>query len=225
MSSLSLSLSRSNHSEHTDYNHKWKILVLGDEGCGKTSLIKKFCEGTFCTKDNHQKLGIGTDCLQKVLSLENTSSNEIVNCLFDVWDIPGKTDKLSITSSFYRRTDGVVLMFDTTNACSFDSLNRWVQEIERFFQGREVPCVLVGNKVDLLSDRDVEYNQGIDAAEKFHFIKYIEASNRSGVNIEEIFRILGNAILSSSHDSSHHSHSNAVLLQPSNRSRSFCCTD
>ena len=96
-----------------------KILLLGDGAVGKTSLVHRFVEGVF--KEQY-KATIGVDIFQKVV---NTPAGE---CELQIWDLSGQSHFSAVRSKFYSKAEGALLVFDLTNADTFNNLESWVSE-------------------------------------------------------------------------------------------------
>jgi len=110
-----------------------------------------------------------------------------------IWDTAGQERFRTITSSYYRGAHAVLLVFDLTNADSFRSSQRWLSDISRYSSGN-APIILIGNKSDLLSERQVN---GLDA-ESFadeRGLRYVETSAKDSTNVDLAFAQLGDDLL------------------------------
>jgi len=160
------------------------VLTLGDPDTGKTSIILRFVDNVF-----HEKVpsNLGVDYKDKSIIINNESIR------VSVWDTAGHERFKTITSNYYRGAHGVVVVFDISNKASFSGVSKWMQEISSF-ASEGIPIILVGNKSDLASDRIVEE----DVVKEFvntHAIPYIESSAKTSAHIDQIFQILGEAML------------------------------
>ena len=130
---------------------------------------------------------IGVDFKIKTIKVEN----KVIK--LQIWDTAGQEKFRTITSSYYRGTQGVVLIFDVTDKMSYTNIRKWVNEIDR----QEIECIvkmLIGNKCDLESKRVVDQAQAKQYSDELG-ITYIECSARSAYNVEEAFQIISAQIL------------------------------
>ena len=159
------------------------ILVLGDSSVGKTSIINQYVEGKFeenfistCGLDLKEKKIIINDKQYQLLIME-TSGQERYH---------------SIAESYYKRADGIILVFDITNRNSFNSLkNSWLKDVNShgYF-----PKIVVGNKKDLENIRVIK-NEDIEKNKEFNEIECFETSAKTKENIETIFNKIAELIL------------------------------
>lgn len=111
-----------------------------------------------------------------------------------IWDTAGQERFRTITSTYYRGTHGVIIVYDITNADSFRSVKKWTEEIERNCD--QIPTLLVGNKLDREESRVVQRNDGQSyAAAKG--IDFFETSAMNGENVDLIFSSLTKTIMAS----------------------------
>jgi len=147
----------------SSYDHLFKLLVIGDAGVGKSAILVRFSDNVFT--DSYINT-IGVDF--KIRTVE--VNGEKVK--LQIWDTAGQERFRTITSTYYRGTNGIIVVFDVTNQTTFDNVRKWLLEINDN-DCNQVPKVLVGNKIDCprVVDRD--------AAEKFaksKKLKYFESS-------------------------------------------------
>lgn len=152
------------------------IILLGESQVGKTALIRRFDNDMF-TSEFYTSLGI--DFVMKELTL----SGEQVQA--QVWDTAGQQCFMTITKSFYRRADGILLVYSTANRGSYDKLSVWASSIKGNIQ-ECVPKILVANKADLVEDRMVTSEEGAGVAKK-HGMTYRETSAKTGLGVREVF--------------------------------------
>ncbi|CAG9861297.1 unnamed protein product [Phyllotreta striolata] len=122
----------------------FKIIVIGDFGVGKTSIIGRFTEGQF---SSHYKITIGADFAVKTLEWdENTRIN------LHVWDIAGHERFGSLLSVFYRHAVAAAIVFDLTRPETFESVDKWLIDLRRKLQlpgGKSLPIIILANKGDV----------------------------------------------------------------------------
>lgn len=117
----------------------FRVVIVGDTGVGKSCFLLRFTENRF--KQQHN-ITIGVEFGAKSLSIDG----QLVK--LQIWDTAGQESFRSITRSFYRKADGVFLMYDVTSKVSFDRCDGWVREI-RENSPEDVAIYLIGNQVDL----------------------------------------------------------------------------
>ena len=151
-----------------------KLILVGDSGVGKSCLLKAFMGDPF--KGVYTST-IGVDFEIKPLTLHNRTVN------LQIWDTAGQERFRTITTSYYRSADAIMLVFDLTEPASFASLDIWMEDV-RLYSQRGVEVVLLGNKCDLAEERRVEYRDAKAYAEKNRFL-YLETSAKSRVNVDK----------------------------------------
>ena len=159
------------------------ILLLGDSSVGKTSIINQYVEGKFeenfistCGLDLKEKKIIINDKQYQLLIME-TSGQERYH---------------SIAESYYKRADGIILVFDITNRNSFNTLkNFWLKDVNSH---GNFPKIVVGNKKDLENIRVIK-NEDIEKNKEFNEIECFETSAKTKENIETIFNKIAELIL------------------------------
>jgi small GTP-binding protein len=155
------------------------LIALGNTEVGKTAYLIRNTENKF----RPSLSTVGIDMRIKKIELENGKK---VNVRF--YDTSGQERYHSLSANFIKRADGIILMYDITNRDSFDTISRWWDNILEHKE-RDFPVVLVGNKCDLEDERKVTKEEGEDIAKKYN-VKFYEASNKDGTNVEESFRML-----------------------------------
>ena len=159
----------SNQHELNDYSIK--IVLTGDSGVGKTKLIARYVNDIF--EDNSSPT-VGLDFALK----ETIVTGQRVQC--QIWDTAGQEKLKAIASAYYKNAHGVVLVFDITNKASFEKIPRWLEEVRNNLEDK-VPIILVGNKTDLMTDREVSALEAKSFAEENGFY-YLEVSAKSNEN-------------------------------------------
>merc|ERR1719335_135532 len=125
--------------------NKYKLVFLGEQAVGKTSIITRFMYDTF---DNTYQATIGIDFLSKTMYLEDRTVR------LQLWDTAGQERFRSLIPSYIRDSSVAVVVYDVTNRASFANTVRWVKDV-RSERANDVVIVLVGNKTDLTDRRQV----------------------------------------------------------------------
>lgn len=170
-----------------DYDYLFKVLLLGDTGVGKSSLILRYTEETFNSKLVNS---IGVDFKMKKKEIDG----KIIKV--QIWDTAGHERFRSITYSYYRGANAIIIVFDITNKKSFLSITEWLKQIEKHAK-ENVFKFLVGNKSDLAEERKVTFEEAKEYADS-HDLPYIETSAKEGININELFESSIKSFLSNS---------------------------
>ena len=169
---------------NTEYDHVFKILMVGDSGVGKSCMLLPFVDQEY----NETYIStIGVDFRIKTVEMEGKKVKLMI------WDTAGQERFRTITSSYYRGAQGVMIVYDVTSDRSFSNVKQWLSEIHRF-AGENIEKVLVGNKSDQTSRKEVDYDTGKTLAEDLG-IMFTETSAKNGNNIKQLFLSLASQIL------------------------------
>ena len=171
-----------------------KVIILGDSGVGKTSLMNQYVNKKF---SNQYKATIGADFLTKEVLVED----RLVT--MQIWDTAGQERFQSLGVAFYRGADSCVLVFDVNVAKTFENLDSWRDEFLIQASPRDpdnFPFVVIGNKVDL-DQRVVSQKRALAWCQAKGGIPYFETSAKEGINVEQAFQIIAkNALKKESED-------------------------
>lgn len=162
---------------------KYKLVFLGDESVGKTSLITRFMYDHF---DSTYQATIGIDFLSKTMYLDD----RIVR--LQLWDTAGQERFRSLIPSYIRDSSVAVVVYDVTNRASFLNTLKWIEDV-RAERGSDVVVMLVGNKTDLTERRQVTAEEG-EARAKESGAMFIESSAKAGFNVKALFRKVAMAL-------------------------------
>ncbi|KAI7895146.1 GTP-binding protein Ryh1 [Mucor mucedo] len=162
---------------------KFKLVFLGEQSVGKTSLITRFMYDTF---DNTYQATIGIDFLSKTMYLDDRTIR------LQLWDTAGQERFRSLIPSYIRDSSVCVVVYDITSRNSFSNTSKWIDDV-RAERGTDVIIVLVGNKTDLNDKRQVTVDEGEKKAKEYN-IMFIETSAKAGYNVKALFRKIGNAL-------------------------------
>ncbi|ESO95299.1 hypothetical protein LOTGIDRAFT_117008, partial [Lottia gigantea] len=155
----------------------FKVVFIGDSGVGKSSFIHRFCNDSF--KDKFAAT-IGVDFQIKTVEQDG----HII--ALQLWDTAGQERFRSITKQYFRKADGVVVMYDITSETSFKNVRNWMISVKEGCDEGTV-LVVVGNKTDLLDDKHesvVTTKAGNHLADEYGALFY-ETSSKSGNGIPE----------------------------------------
>lgn len=111
-----------------------------------------------------------------------------------IWDTAGQERFKTITSSYYKGAHGIIVTYDITERDSFAKVSEWMSEVDKHAQ-ENISRILVGNKKDLDSQRQVPYEEGKELADHFN-VRFLETSAKESVNVEEAFTVMTREIKS-----------------------------
>ncbi len=166
-----------------EYDYLFKSIVVGDGGVGKTALTLRFSKGFF-TED--YKMTIGVDFHVKTITIDTEEGQ--IRAKLQIWDTGGQERFSSIRPMYYRGSLGALLIFDVTNAASFEHLPQWIEEVRANVK-TEIPLLLVGNKSDLVDQRTVSLEEINNFTSNFN-LHYMETSAKTGLGVGDCFYIL-----------------------------------
>lgn len=158
----------------------FSVIILGDTGVGKSCILLRFSDDKFNEQHN---VTIGVEFGTKHLNIGSTKIK------LQIWDTAGQESFRSITRTFYRRAEGVLLVYDATARHTFDNLEHWIVEIRQNCPSYAV-IYLVGNQIDLISqnpqNREVTEEEGKAFMAKYGISGFKETSARSGFGVNEL---------------------------------------
>ena len=166
-----------------------KIVVVGNGGVGKSTMIQRLITGKFIG----QKITIGTDLASFKLDITDNDGN-IYKVTLQLWDFAGEKRFRFFLPRYARGAQGCVLAYDITRYTSFEDLHEWHQIIS---ENADSPIyVLCGNKADLASEkRTVQHSEGEEFQKQYNIHHFLESSSKSGENNKLIFETLTRSIL------------------------------
>jgi small GTP-binding protein len=165
--------------------YAFKLILGGDGGVGKTSMVHRFVENEF---NVDYKSTIGTSIMKKECEFENLESK----VRFVIWDLAGQSQFKRVRSSYVANSEAGILVFDVTRRETYDNIKNWHKEI--LDSAPAITLIIAGNKIDLVDSRAVSRQEGEELPKKLG-LSYIEASAKTGDNIEDAFKILALQII------------------------------
>lgn len=162
----------------------FKIVVIGDAGVGKSAMLLRLSTGIF---EADLSSTIGVDFHTKTMRV----NDETVK--LTIWDTAGQERFRTLTSSYYRNCNGIVLVYDVSCKESFDHLQEWMEEIDIHVVRQQLCILLVGNKIDL-KERQISREEAEKYA-KTQAMTYTETSAKTDDGIWPAFQSLVGRIL------------------------------
>jgi small GTP-binding protein len=165
--------------------YKVKILLLGASDSGKISFCSKYSSGF--SKTFEQSIGVDIFVREE----EYPDGEDIT---YSCWVCAPERRFEYYWPKFFRGASGVFIMFDVTNRESFKEVNFWYETVKKNLG--LIPVMLLGNKIDLISKRVVEFKEAKSIAEEFEIAAYLDISVKKNINVSESFEILNGIIYS-----------------------------
>ncbi|ESL11608.1 Rab family, other [Trypanosoma rangeli SC58] len=131
------------------YQQLIKLILVGDSGTGKSSLLHRFVEDDF---SEQQAQTIGVEFGSKIVQLAGRKVK------LQIWDTAGQERYKSVTRSYYRSAIGCLIVYDITQRSTYESVPQWLNDV-RHLAGKDVVVMLIGNKSDLSDCRKVQHNE------------------------------------------------------------------
>mmetsp|Transcript_56241 Transcript_56241/g.64523 ORF Transcript_56241/g.64523 Transcript_56241/m.64523 type:complete len:205 (+) Transcript_56241:43-657(+) len=160
----------------SEYDHLFKLLLIGDSGVGKSCLLLRFADDSY-TESYISTIGV--DFKIRTLNLDGKTIK------LQIWDTAGQERFRTITSSYYRGAHGIIIVYDVTDQESFNNVKTWLSEIDKY-ASESVNKLLVGNKSDLVAKKAVDTTAAKEFADSIG-IPFLETSAKNSTNVEEAF--------------------------------------
>jgi len=161
-----------------------KIVILGSGGVGKSALAQRYISGIFVEQYDPTI----EDSYRKQAEIDGR------HVVLEIMDTAG-TEQFTAMRDFYMKSgEGFILIYSVTAHSTFFEIATIHEQLLRVKEVESVPCVIVGNKCDLVKERVVSPGEGADLANHFH-CPFYETSAKEAINIEEIFHIVVRQIL------------------------------
>ena len=166
-------------SRQETYDYMFKVLLLGDAGVGKTSLMWRFSDDVF----NHTYIPtIGIDFKLRTIEVQGQKVR------LQVWDTAGQERFHAISVSYYRTAAGIMLVYDITRRRSFENITKWLRKIDEHAK-EDVIKLLIGNKCDMEHPRAVMREEGEKLADEYD-MAFFETSAKENESIDEAFECI-----------------------------------
>ena len=165
---------------------KFKLVVVGDPGVGKTSTILRFSDNAFLRTYIPT---MGVNITEKSFRVKEDVLEVIL------WDLAGQSKFQTMRRHFYQGSEAIILIFDLTNPISFKNIKKWYDDvIKNMDKQPKMIGYIFGNKSDLMDQRKVQESEGLALAKELN-LEYIETSALTGSNIEYAFYKIAEAVI------------------------------
>eukprot|EP01105_Mastigella_eilhardi_P022736 TRINITY_DN5649_c0_g1_i6.p1 TRINITY_DN5649_c0_g1~~TRINITY_DN5649_c0_g1_i6.p1 ORF type:complete len:228 (+),score=58.69 TRINITY_DN5649_c0_g1_i6:79-684(+) len=158
------------------FSFLFKYIIIGDTGVGKSCLLLQFTDKRF--QPVHD-VTIGVEFGARMITIDDKQIK------LQIWDTAGQENFRSITRSYYRGAAGALLVYDISRRETFNHLGSWLEDAKQH-GNQDVTIVLIGNKLDLDSQRAVSKSEG-EAFAKEHGLLFLETSAKTNEHVEEAF--------------------------------------
>jgi small GTP-binding protein len=170
-------------------NFVFKILVAGNGGVGKTTLLRRYVDGVF---DDSTIETVGVDFFIKEVFIEDINAH----CTLQLWDLGGQDRFRYMLENFVMGARGALLLFDMTKMSIITEILEWVNIVR--IHDFDLPILLVGTKLDLEDAISVDKETALNVRNTFNMIDYIQTSSKTGHNVSGVFvRIIKYIIMKS----------------------------
>jgi len=166
-----------------DFDHAFKILILGDPAVGKSSLVRRFVHGKFQAQ---YLMTIGMEPYSKYETIGG------VKVCYAIWDIAGADSFKIMHRIYFQGAVGSIVVFDLTRRETFDNVDDWVQNARASAPNQLI--TLFGNKTDL-EDRQITKEEALEKTKQLNCINYVETSALTGDNVNLAYNFLGSKLL------------------------------
>ncbi|KAM3609165.1 uncharacterized protein V6R79_010621 [Siganus canaliculatus] len=167
------------------FDFLFKIILVGDSDVGKTCVVQSFKTGIFMEK---QQNTIGVDFTVRTLDIDGKRVK------MQVWDTAGQERFRTITQSYYRSAHGAMVAYDITRRPTFESVPHWIREVEQY-GAASVVLILIGNKSDLQTQRQVLFEDACTLAESSGILAALETSAKEAQNVDAAFTLMARELL------------------------------
>lgn len=167
------------------YDVLFKIILIGDAGVGKSSLLHRF---TFDTFEANKQATIGVEFGAKILEIDGTRVKS------HIWDTAGQEKYEGITSAYYRGAAGAFIVYDISNQHSYDRVPDWLRKLRQNGNDSQMIIMLIANKNELKNERVIPTQTALQFAVQNNLL-FMETSALLGKNVNEAFETLYKEIL------------------------------
>lgn len=169
-------------------NAMFKIVIFGDGGVGKTTLINRYLTGVF---KSNSEMTIGVAFHVKKIDIGGKHIN------LQIWDFAGEERFKFLLPSYVIGASAGIFLFDITRYSSLKNFDSWIEIFKQGYRGEnhQIPVLLVGSKLDLEYKRAVSRAEAFELAKKNNLYGYLECSSKNGHNVEYVFIEIGLLLL------------------------------
>lgn len=163
----------------------FKVVVAGDGGVGKTTLLRRYVDGMF---DESTIMTVGVDFFLKQLDF-----NSSITCALQLWDLGGQKQFRHLMSNYIMGARGALLLIDLTRMPEVNNVLEWVNIVR--MHDIDLPIILVGTKLDLEEAIAIDDDTALNIKETFNMIDYMKTSSKTGHNVERVFERMAERLM------------------------------
>jgi small GTP-binding protein len=190
--------------------YKFKFIIVGDKAVGKSSIVRRFVENKF-SLDYRSTLGLNV-----LTHSMNFYGNEVN---FMLWDVGAQQYFKRFRRTYYMGAQAAFIVFDVCQRETYDNVRVWYKELDDFLENKNLPIVIVGNKIDLSDQRKSQYKEGIALVDELSQnnsdgdFSYIETSALTGENIGDAFSLIAYQYITKSKEREEHKLKENLMVQ------------
>lgn len=168
--------------DEDNYDMVFKVVIIGDQHVGKTNILSRYIKGKFI-ENTRSTVGVEFGCTKMMI---NKYAIKV-----QIWDTAGQERYKSVTSSYYKGAKGALIVYDITLRSSFDNVVKWLKDL-KYASDPNIVIMLIGNKCDLASEREVSIDEGYQLAYDYSKrlnldFAFLETSAKTNQNIDNAF--------------------------------------
>ena len=196
------------------YDQKIKIMIIGESLVGKTALITRYTKNTY---GGAYLSTVGIDFQDKFLNINGKQIR------IEIWDTAGQERFRNIAKNYFQSSNGFLLVYDITKKTTFEKLDFWNEQIN-LNAPKNTKYILIGNKIDLEKEREVQKVDGENFAQKNN-IQFYETSAKDGTNVNYVFELLAKEIINNGENISTRNKRSSQVLKKKNTKdeKKSCC--
>ena len=198
------------------YDLLFKLILIGDSSVGKSNILSKYLKNEF---DENSKATVGVEFGTKNILINGKKIK------IQIWDTAGEERYRSITSAYYKGAKGAFIVYDITRKTTFDNIDKWISDL-RLNGDKNICIIILGNKSDLIEQRQIQEKDGKKKAEMFK-TAFLETSALNGDNIAKAFDELIEHIYQNNKSFFENDNKKeidkGVNLNDNNKEKSKCC--
>ena len=166
--------------DYKNYHLSFKIIIIGDQGVGKSCLTLKGTKDVF---NNNYQPTIGFEFCTFTIKIKTKKETKIIKC--QIWDTCGQEAYRSLVSSFYKNSSLAFIVYAINDKKSFNNIEIWLNEIKTY--NPDIKIFLIGSKVDLDNERQVSKDEAQEIVKEHKFQFFLETSAKTGFNTQNVF--------------------------------------